>query len=149
MSVTIPRVAWPGKPTINLGNWINEHYTSSVVLSTNFGPTFVGDFYLNFGVVGVLAGMLLLGLILRIAHQSLLMRSMTAPGILASIILIFQLCVRFEGNVGSAWSTCVFFLAPVVVMHLSLRGLGLTAQVRWDHQPPARVASNAGYGPGS
>ncbi len=59
----VPRAVWADKPTMNIGNRMAHtfgaiNYQDDV---TNLAPTFVGEFYYNFGGVGVAVGMLLCG----------------------------------------------------------------------------------------
>ena len=57
-TVPIPRGLWPDKP-VSYGVWLNEtlydRYTGNSV------PTWPGELYINFGVIGVLIGMALVG----------------------------------------------------------------------------------------
>lgn len=66
----IPRMLWPDKPTLALGR-----YMVSVVLGsasrTNAPVTNIGEFYLNFGVMGVPIGMFILGAVYRIVYTYL------------------------------------------------------------------------------
>jgi hypothetical protein len=60
----IPRAFWPGKPVVNRGAWFTTYLRLSeseeeAVSSTGMFPA--GELYWNFGLVGVVVGMLLLG----------------------------------------------------------------------------------------
>lgn len=118
----IPRGLWPGKPNITIGQWITDTYGSGPHIESNTGPTQIGDFYLNFGTLGVIGGMLFLGFVLRIAHESLL-RTVTAPGVLAAVVILYQLALRFEANVAVLYSGAVFALAPILFAHWVVRGM--------------------------
>ena len=76
----VPRVLWPGKPVITIGQWVTEAYVpSGHLLESNLGTTWVGEFYLNWGVTMVISGMLILGVMLRFAHEALMRVGATVP----------------------------------------------------------------------
>ena len=56
----IPRLLWPDKPSIRLGPYVAQDLLE---LGTNSGipPSSIGEFYMNFGWLGVVLGMALLG----------------------------------------------------------------------------------------
>lgn len=62
----IPRALWPGKPE-SYSLAFGREFLSAIphAEGTFFTPTLPGELYLNFGVVGVLAGGLLMGFLLR------------------------------------------------------------------------------------
>lgn len=59
----IPRVLWPGKPRIGAGGDLTGIF--GTVWTSGVPPGIVGELYLNFGLPGVLVGMLAIGLLLR------------------------------------------------------------------------------------
>jgi hypothetical protein len=117
----VPRVLWPEKPEITIGQWITDSYGSGPDIASQTAPTTVGDYYLNFGTPGAIAGMLLLGMILRIIHESLLRGRPTAPGLLAAVVILYHLTLRFEGNVATQYAGMVFAVVPILATHLVLR----------------------------
>jgi oligosaccharide repeat unit polymerase len=60
----IPRVIWPDKPTLGFGSYMVQVIIGSKSM-TNKGLTAVGELYLNFGLLGIIPGMLLLGMFTR------------------------------------------------------------------------------------
>jgi hypothetical protein len=69
----VPRAIWNDKPQLSLATWFGDRYwgrTSTADRSTQ-ATTFAGEFYLNFGVVGVLFGMFLLGFLYRLWYAYL------------------------------------------------------------------------------
>lgn len=63
----VPRVLWPSKPDGTVGNLIG-HFTGMILpgdMVTNVSPTQMGEFYMNFGFIGLLVGMVIWG---AIAH---------------------------------------------------------------------------------
>jgi len=61
----VPRVLWPSKPDVTRGAWFDAYIgqaRTAEEATTSLGMTATGDLYWNFGTLGVLAGMLLIGL---------------------------------------------------------------------------------------
>jgi hypothetical protein len=63
----IPRVIWPDKPILSQGSFMHNVIIGSNTQS-NVGLTSIGDFYLNFSLLGVIIGMFVLGSIVRIIY---------------------------------------------------------------------------------
>ena len=60
----IPRLFWPDKPTVTRGAWFSTYlgaYRDEDEATTSIGMTAIGELYWNFGLGGVIAGMLVLG----------------------------------------------------------------------------------------
>lgn len=66
----IPRVIWLDKPLTAGGNWLVSRYTGLTFgESTSVGIGQVMEFYVNFGVTGVIAGFLCLGFIVAVFDE--------------------------------------------------------------------------------
>jgi hypothetical protein len=61
----VPRALYPDKPDMNIGNWTAQNFGVVSVTDdlTNISPTYMGEFYMNFGLSGVLIAMFLLGML--------------------------------------------------------------------------------------
>ena len=89
----VPRFLWPDKPTKELGQAFGHRYGYVGVNNTGTAinlPILV-EFYLNFGVIGVVMGMAVVGLIYRLVE-----RAVNNPGqddilSLAGIVLMIPL----------------------------------------------------------
>jgi len=132
----IPRALWPDKPRTNIGGWITAVYGSGPQIRSSTGPTQVGEWYVNFGWLGIIAGMALLGLFLRIVQETLLSHPATMPGILIGLAILQELIVKFQGSVAGAYSYVLFMLVPIVGFHWVLRAVGGTRLL--DAEPPPR-----------
>lgn len=56
--IFIPRFLWPGKPVLNYGrrfSYVYRGHPSETISAT--GPTWIGDLYIHFGILGVVSGM--------------------------------------------------------------------------------------------
>ena len=114
----VPRLFWPEKPEITLGKWITETYGSGGHIQSYTGPSFIGDLYLNFGLISVVIGMLVMGALLRLIHYRFLGPYPTTIGILTAIIVMVQVLIRQEGTVGHTLSSTVFAFGPVLVVSI-------------------------------
>lgn len=141
----IPRVLWPEKPNIQLGKWIANTYGAGrgIEAESYFAPTQIGEYYLNFGLIGVIGGMFLIGTIVRITQESLLRGPGTAPSILAASVLLYLLTRKFQGSVAGTYSQIVFTLTPILMTHVAFRFLG---HVVYTGPPRPVRPAYGGYG---
>ena len=67
----IPRFLWPGKPTKRLGQEFGHRYgyLHQVDRSTSINLPYLVEFYANFGEVGLVVGMLLVGVLYRLLES--------------------------------------------------------------------------------
>ncbi len=100
--VVIPRSFYPDKPPVDDGVYVkslvegmniapNAPYTT--LYKSSLPPETFGNMYLNFGFIGVLIGMFLLGLIFRQSYEYMIKNEYNLFSILiyANIIISFQL----------------------------------------------------------
>jgi len=95
----IPRGLWPGKPPLSIGGW----YAMEVLGWTGDGRseaavTLPGDFYLNFGLIGVAAGMLLFGFMARLLYAYFVLRLDYPVGLFLFVPIFLGCLVGFERN---------------------------------------------------
>jgi hypothetical protein len=121
----IPRAIWPDKPVLSVGRWINDTYTLGAGLETSVGSTWIGEFYLNFGWLGVFFGMLGLGILYRVLHEALLAHKPIVPTLLAGVSIVQTTAIQLGGNLlaitGIFWS-----VVQISVLHALVRFFGLT-----------------------
>jgi hypothetical protein len=143
----IPRLLWPDKPEIHIGQWVTDVYGSGPeVVGTSTGPTQVGEFYFNFGWPGVVLGMLLLGVLLRFTFEWLVRRGGTTPAILAAVTILYWLGVKFMGDVALTYSSLVVALVPILATHALVRLLGASVPRTPAAAAPAAPADLLGLG---
>jgi hypothetical protein len=66
----IPRAIWPGKPTLLTAIWTTERYLGLDPYNYSIAPTtLLGEFYLNFGELGIIFGMALWGIFLQFLYS--------------------------------------------------------------------------------
>lgn len=135
----VPRVFWPDKPVITIGQWVTEAYVpSGYLLESNLGTTWVGEFYLNWGIPAVIAGMFVLGALLRLAHEGLMRPRSTIPILVAATIVISQSCLALQGGVVVAVNGPIFTMIPLVLVHGAMRFFGGVHRVSLleEEEPP-------------
>ena len=81
----IPRIIWPGKPIFDVGQFITDTYGAGTGVRTSTGTSWTADFYMNFGIPGVVIGMAFMGFYIRIVHE-FLFTSNTTPALFAATI---------------------------------------------------------------
>jgi hypothetical protein len=69
--VLVPRILWPAKPMSGLqgADFTYTYVGSNLVTST--AVTSFGDLYMNFGLLGIVAGMLVIGVFFRLVYARL------------------------------------------------------------------------------
>ncbi|RMG74048.1 MAG: O-antigen polysaccharide polymerase Wzy [Chloroflexi bacterium] len=120
----IPRAIWPNKPILSQGAFMHNVIIGASTQS-NVGLTSIGDFYLNFGLLGVLIGMFLLGVIIRTIY--LYGQSFTKSIMYLSLfyfMLYPQLLFSLQSSVatGLLGVVRIVMLAAVIIAFLSLGG---------------------------
>jgi hypothetical protein len=139
----VPRILWPGKPETTIGKWITDTYGAGAHITSSTGPTWIGEFYLNFGVPGVIIGMFVMGLLLRLLHEGVL-RSATVPAIVAGVIVLLNTAFEIQGGLIGTVNGVTFTLAPLFAAHLALRYIGATepiADASKSHPAPRAIAA--------
>lgn len=114
----VPRILWPAKPEITIGQWVTDTYGSGPIIESNTGPSLLGDFFLNYGYLGILAGMLLYGASLRMAHELLMGGKTTVPGLFIAVVIFREVTLNFGGGVAASYAATIFGIVPIIAVHL-------------------------------
>lgn len=86
----IPRILWPDKPvTGDLGLWIYRVYYGGTTLSWS-AITSIGDLYRNFGWIGIVIGMFMVGVCFRMLYDWLILRNVFSW----EMVLLYFLLLR-------------------------------------------------------
>jgi hypothetical protein len=95
----IPRFIWPTRPQSILDNEFGRKYglisQGDFITVVNI-PAFPTELYINFHIIGVGIGMLLLGILFRLVYRCLLQYEEIAP--ISAFIYIFILLAFLESN---------------------------------------------------
>jgi len=91
----VPRLLWPGKPVLEIGQWVTDNYGAGPEIESSTGATWPGELFFNFGWTGLFIGMALLGLWFRFLEEYFLRIDATIPALMASIVIIlFHVLIR-------------------------------------------------------
>jgi hypothetical protein len=117
----VPRFLWPDKPLTTIGRFVTDHFGSGPWIDSATGPSWVGEFYFNFGWPGVVIGMGLLGVWFRWLHEAFLGANATIPSFFAGVIALFAIAPAVQGGVIGPINGVVYTVIPIVLVHLCVR----------------------------
>jgi hypothetical protein len=91
----VPRIFWPSKPKVGIGYWFAETYwgTPPGVTQVPQSVTHIGELWIDFGWIGVVLGMAILGVWYRFAYAVLRPRESGTGAVLYAIFLLTTLPV--------------------------------------------------------
>jgi hypothetical protein len=112
----VPRAVWPGKPIVATGyQFSQQYYGLPATLYTSSAITPVGDLYRHGGWVPVIAGMFLLGCLVRLLDDVIDVRR--NPHAIFLVLLFFPTLVKGEDDwasiLASVPTTAAFWLLAV------------------------------------
>jgi hypothetical protein len=116
-------VLWPGKPVLGTGGFITEYYCYGPGIESSTGATWLGNLYMEFGWLGIVVGMTLIGIFLRFLQESFLGTEATIPAMLAGVVALLTLAATVGGDILGSVNTVVFALAPIMLAHGVVRTL--------------------------
>ena len=113
----VPRFLWPTKPQATWGQEFGHRYgllyRSDRTTAYNMGQ--LVEMYANFGVVGVIVGMFLLGLIYRLVYELFGTRSQDEGRLLVSIIIFTNLLGGMDFDSSVVFGSFVTVLVALVI----------------------------------
>lgn len=134
----IPKVIWPEKPQISIGQLMNRTFGLSQSHLTFVPPTQLGEFYWNFGMPGVFIGMAFIGTLLGLINAAFLSGNQASTvGMLVIMVTFYFLVLRFESGFASQYNqyTRALFLISIIAI--------LFYRFGWTKQPRSKMG-NAG-----
>jgi hypothetical protein len=108
----IPRVLWPGKPGMTIGEWVYQSYAAEG--TTDVAPTWMGELYFNFGWLGIVIGMFVMGTMFRVLQELLFRYAAPIPAMLAAIVVVYS--ARAPTAAVMAFVNGVAFTVPFIVL---------------------------------
>ena len=118
LTMPIPRVLFPAKPPVGTEIFSRALFGDLLDQGTSVPTTLVGEFYMNFGVLGVLLGGLLVGAGLRLLYRRMLRRR-REPTVTPVYALV--VATLFPWSRGDTFGPTVFFLAVCAPLWLLAR----------------------------
>ncbi len=121
----VPRVLWPGKPDNPIRELIENSLNSQARISGTAVAN-IGELYANFGIIGIIAGMYIVGFVARLLRQHFIEKENVTEDdcIIYSIVfpLLFQWIAR--GNFSGNLYLTAFAVLPYIVLYFVKRFVG-------------------------
>jgi hypothetical protein len=115
----IPRILWPSKESMAVGQVFNKTFHLSSVEDTFISPSHVGEVYWNFGWAGTLLMMPALGLLLGfIGPRCIAYPRLSLTRLMIMLITIFAFVVRAEGSIATEVVVWMRSMAAIGLLHL-------------------------------
>jgi hypothetical protein len=144
----VPRLIWADKPAIAVGEWVSQTYGSPLDLTTDVGPTWIGEFYFNWGYPGIVFGMFTLGLLCRAFQERLFGENAPIPALLGGVVVLYAFCRSVQSGLNGPINGTIFNLAPILIAH-QLVGMFTGYQRTRATRPDARVGAGLSQAPAS
>jgi hypothetical protein len=120
----IPRIVWPDKPSLTIGNTFGHHYglLAPQDQDTSLNLPWITEFYANFGYPGVIVGMALVGILFaaierRFGHPGNA-RIDAAIALAATFVLVYP-----ESSLALMWSGLFLATVTLVLITRIIRGV--------------------------
>ncbi|KKU91472.1 MAG: hypothetical protein UY23_C0001G0078 [Candidatus Jorgensenbacteria bacterium GW2011_GWA1_48_11] len=124
ISLTPPKFIWHDKPSIAIdGNAVGRQlgFVSPDDFKSGVGVTMIGDWYLNFGLVGIIAGMFFIGIIYKFIYFYLIESTNHSPGgVMLYTLAWLQIIKGLEGWIASTYAGLVKLIILLVLIHFFL-----------------------------
>ena len=122
---TPPRFLWKNKP-ISINASGNEFGRRIKVLgdkntTTSVGPTVLGDWYVNFGLAGIIFGMFLMGIIFRFIYNYLIKNTESSlSGVMFYAVIWIQIIKGMEDWIAPVYVGIIRLLVILIIIHFFL-----------------------------
>lgn len=117
----IPRLIWPDKPDVPVGQLFNKEFIRTGEKDTYISPSHFGELYWNFGWPGVLIGMALIGALLGFtAAKCNLAQGRSVTRMLVLLTTVRYVCLGFEGSIAVAYIIWLRSLGAIALLHFML-----------------------------
>jgi len=130
----VPRILWADKPVITaIGQFVTDNYGPGPHITSHTAPSWVGEFYMNFGFPGIFLGCVTLGVIFRTVQTYLFRGRPTTPVVLAAVVVISGLALSVEKSLVVTLNSITFNIIPIVMAHIG------TIALSGGRRPPVPV----------
>ena len=138
----IPRVLWPGKPMLSIGQWVTDNYGGGPGIRSQTGPTWVGELYFNFGWSGVVIGMFLLGIYFRVLNGSVYQARAPLPVVWTAVAAAYYVVPAVNSSLTPPINVVPFYGGMILAIHLIVLFVGGTIPFRPGAAAPAAPPSS-------
>lgn len=120
-----PRFLWSNKPlSMNAnGNALGHkiHILADSDFKTSVGPTIIGDWYINFGLAGIVFGMFLMGALFRLIYEYLIkMTEISLSGVMIYSVLWIQIIKGMEDWIAPVYVGLIRIIVILIIIHFLL-----------------------------
>ena len=121
----IPRVIFPWKPTIGLGQEFGHRYAflEPENYSTAWNLPQTVEMYVNFGIIGVIIGMFLMGVIYRSLYEMFCHPKSGEGSILIGLFVFMKLSL-IESDFATVFGNIVYFIILLILVNKLMEGHG-------------------------
>ncbi len=121
----VPKMLWPDKPQISVGQLMNHTFGLSASPKTYVPATQLGELYWNFGMPGVLFGMAFVGGFLALVSAMIMSGNrVSTVGMLIIMVTTYFLIIRFEDGFATQYNHFTRVSIMIGLMALLFRRLG-------------------------
>lgn len=146
--VFLPRVLWSDKPGGNSANLLNREFHVSADPDTFISPSHLGEWYWNFGLAGVVAGMALVGALLGyISVRFDPSQRTSVTRVLVIIVTLYLLIARSEGQIEIQYVLWARSMLLIGLLHLLFARLAVPPKAGTVHSGIALNAASDGPSP--
>jgi len=139
-----PRVFWSEKPGGNSAQTFNRDFHLSEDPDTHISPTHLGELYWNFGLMGMTAGMALLGALLGYVTSKFNSSEGTSiTRVLVIMVTLYEIVLRGGGQIEIEYVVWGRTLVLIGILHLLLARTSAGRSVLASAPPGMNVSSSA------
>lgn len=118
----VPRFILPNKPDSSVGQLFNREFKVSLDRNTYISATHIGELYWNYGWIGLVIGMFLIGCLLAtIGSSASMVDHKSITKLLILVTTIYLLCLRFEGGIALQYTLWIRSLILIALLHFLFR----------------------------
>lgn len=120
-----PRFIWKNKP-LSVNSLGNQYGREIGILGpndfqTSINPTMPGDWYMNFGIGGIIFGMFLIGMIFRLIYNYLILETNNSlSGVMIYSIFWIQIIKGMENYIAPVYAGLVKTFVILILIHIFL-----------------------------
>lgn len=115
----VPRFVLPDKPDSNIGRLINKEFQVSLAETTYISAGQLAEFYWNFGIPGVIFGMLFIGILFSFISNALdLSHYPSVTRLLMLLVTVYILILRFEGGFAQYYTIWMRIMMLILLIHM-------------------------------
>jgi hypothetical protein len=114
----VPRILYPEKESIAVGQVFNRTFHISAVEDTYISPSHVGEMYWNFGWPGAVLGMGLIGALLGfIGTRCTAIPALSLTRLMIMLVTIYAFVIRAEGSIATEVVVWMRSVAAIGILH--------------------------------